>query len=137
MSLGYGGFARKVAEDDQTVIYEYGAYNLNTDDERVSNFDDRIHDGTIAIDKTALVEPEIHEKIKRYPGGKKERIVKRIPRSFSIGLLVAEGKVVLESSRFCWKSVGNTPFIAWHILDEIFTDYQVNGELPEKTSCHW
>lgn len=27
MSLGYGGLAHKIAEDEQSVIYDYGGYN--------------------------------------------------------------------------------------------------------------
>ena len=29
MSRGIGAHAKKVLEDDETVIYEYGGYNLN------------------------------------------------------------------------------------------------------------
>ena len=29
MSRGYGAFARKSIEDESTVLYEYGDYNLN------------------------------------------------------------------------------------------------------------
>lgn len=29
MSMGYGGFAKKISEDDVSVSYEYGSFNLN------------------------------------------------------------------------------------------------------------
>lgn len=29
MSLGYGGWCYIVAQDERTVIYQYGSYNLN------------------------------------------------------------------------------------------------------------
>lgn len=134
MSLGYGGFARKVAEDYLTVIYEYGAYNLN--DEKYRN-QETLYDGTITIDKTALVEPEIRKKIKKHPSGRKEVIIKRIPQDFSTVSLIREEKIIIEKSRFCWKFFGSVPSVALRIIYKIFREYQINGALPEEIGCHW
>ena len=70
MSRGIGGSCRIVEEDEHTVIYEYGGYNLNKSEYRNP---DRICDGLITVDKNVLVEPEIHTKIKRTQGGKKKQ----------------------------------------------------------------
>ncbi len=131
MSIGIGGFARIVVQDELTVIYEYGAYNLNKKEycNKDHNFD-----GTITIDKTSLVEPEIHEKIKKHPSGRKERIVKRVPREYHIGPLLENGKIIVENSRFCWKYNGEIGIIAAHLIWEIFDEYQIQGELPEHIS---
>lgn len=59
MSRGFGGSARMVMQDDSSVIYEYAPYNLNEEQYRNA---DHIYDGVITISKSALVEPEIHEK---------------------------------------------------------------------------
>lgn len=61
MSRGIGAHAKKVLEDDETVIYEYGGYNLNEPEYWNEN---HILDGTITIQKNCFVEPEIHEKLK-------------------------------------------------------------------------
>ncbi len=58
MSRGTGAHAKKVLEDDETVIYEYGGYNLNEPEYRNEN---HILDGTITIRKSCFIEPEIHE----------------------------------------------------------------------------
>ena len=59
MSMGYGGSARLVLQDENTAIYEYSPYNLNEVEYRNS---ERIYDGLITISKDGLVEPDIHEK---------------------------------------------------------------------------
>jgi len=62
MSKGIGAYARKVFEDENTVIYEYGGYNLNNPAFRNS---DHIYDGAITIPKKCFAEPEMHEKLKK------------------------------------------------------------------------
>lgn len=37
MSMGYGGSARLVLQDEKTAIYEYSPYNLNEVDYRIVN----------------------------------------------------------------------------------------------------
>ena len=62
MSRGIGAHAKKVLEDDETVIYEYGGYNLNEPEYWNEN---HILDGAITIQKNCFVEPEIYEKLKK------------------------------------------------------------------------
>ena len=59
MSRGIGAHAKKVLEDDETVIYEYGGYNLNEPEYWNEN---HILDGTITIQKNCFVEPEVVER---------------------------------------------------------------------------
>lgn len=68
MSKGIGAFVKLVLEDSETVIYEYGSYNLNN--AKYYN-EKRICDGIITIDRNCFAEPEIHEKMKKMPSGKK------------------------------------------------------------------
>ncbi len=59
VSVGIGGFAKMVAEDERTAIYEYGGINLNSPNCRN---DERRADGMIMIAKSKLVAPEIHQR---------------------------------------------------------------------------
>lgn len=68
MSRGRGAFVKLVLEDSETVIYEYGSYNLN--DAKYYN-EKRISDGIITIDRNCFAEPEIHKKWKRCLVGEK------------------------------------------------------------------
>lgn len=134
MSRGIGGSARMIMQDDHSVMYEYAPYNLNEEQYRNP---DRIYDGVITISKSALVEPEIHEKIKKWPSGRKQLIVKRIPRDVDYDARFKVGLICIENSRFCWHILpGDYGKIAMHLLFRIFSDYQENGELPESIGYH-
>ncbi len=76
MSRGIGVHANLIFEDKNTVVYEYGGYNLNDIQYRNEN---HIYDGTISIQRICFAEPEIHEKLKKMPSGRKKLITKRIP----------------------------------------------------------
>lgn len=132
MSLGYGGWCYIAVQDEQTVIYQYGSYNLN--DSTYCNAE-RVCDGTITIDKESLVEPEIHEKLKRFPNGKKKLMVKRIVKDVPYKNLFENGKIQIQNSKNCWqKSVDGNDYIAWHLIWNIFSEYQKNGIIPDKMS---
>ena len=133
MSIGIGGYARIVMQDANTVIYKYGAYNLN---EVAYRNPDHTYDGTITIDKQSLVEPEIHEKLKKQPSGKKKLITKRIKRDVDYSKLFLLRQISVENSQFCWKILDNeVGLIAMHLIFEIFNLYQSEGILPE-TVCY-
>lgn len=102
MSLGYGGTCKKELEDENMVIYSYSSYNLNEEQFRNPG---RIYDGTIAINKSCLIEPEIHEKIKRMPSGRKKLIVKRIPKNIDISEMIEQGQLQIENSNNTWKTL--------------------------------
>ncbi len=101
MSRGIGGNCRIVEEDEHTVIYEYGGYNLNKPEYRNADYN---FDGLITIDKTALVEPEIHTKIKRMQGGKKKSVTKRVPREVPYMDLIESGKIEIQNCSNCWRT---------------------------------
>lgn len=103
MSMGYGGSARIVLQDENTVVYEYSPYNLNESNYRNS---DHIYDGLITISKDAMVEPDIHEKLKHMPSGRKKLIVKRIRRDVDYRSLLKAEKITIKNSHFCWYFVG-------------------------------
>ena len=67
MSMGYGGCAKLIAEDKDTLLYEYSGYNLNKENTEKYKFD-----GFITIDKSCLVDAEKRRKIKKLLQGKKK-----------------------------------------------------------------
>lgn len=99
MSMGYGGFAYRVAEDADTVLYEYGSYNLDYPEYRNPG---HIHDGSFTISKTCFIEPEIHKKMKKIPSGRKRLITKRIPRKISVSEAVNKEKIRIENCSYAW-----------------------------------
>lgn len=129
MSIGFGGKGRLVIQDKHTALYEYAPYNLNKPEYRNANC---IHDGLITISKDYLVEPIIHEKIKRIPGRRKKIIVKRIHREIDYGALINESKIIVENSQYCWRTSENeVDIVAMKIIRKIYEHYQETGVLPE------
>ncbi len=55
MSKGIGTNANLIFQDDTTIIYEYGNYNLNEEDLKDNN---HIYDGTITIQRSCFLEPK-------------------------------------------------------------------------------
>ncbi len=134
MSKGIGGSARVVMQDENTVVYEYYAYNLNEEKYRNSK---HIYDGMITIDKRSLVEPEIHKKLKKQPSGRKKLITKHIPREVDYSGLIEAKKISVENSKFCWQYLENgIGLIAIHIIFKIFNLYQSEGAISETVGYH-
>ncbi len=134
MSMGYGAFSRKVLEDDTNVIYEYGGYDLNVPKYRNA---DHICDGLIMIDKDCFIEPEIHEKMKRFPSGRKRLVTKRVTRDVEFGEYLNNGKIKIENCSHTWSFIGinkDTDEMALRLLYHLFQEYQEIGKIPEKLS---
>ena len=75
MSLGEGAKAYIVLQDDQTVMYMYGCFSSYYD----KNWGEPVDcDGLITIQKECFQEPEIHQKLKRMPSGRKRLVTKKI-----------------------------------------------------------
>lgn len=135
MSKGFGGWCYITEEDNNKVIYQYGAYNFN--DPKYRN-EEHVADGMIIIDKNSLIEPDIHKKIKRFPDGKKKLVVKRIVVKVPYKELYENRKIQIQNCSVCWKTVieDGRDFIAWNLIWKIFTEYQEEGSLPEKVSYY-
>lgn len=132
MSLGYGASAVLETQNEQTAVYRYGGYNWNIAEYRNP---EHILDGYIRIKKSALAEPEIHEKIKRLPNGKKQRIVKRIPLFQPVDEPLRTGQFQIENCSFCWKLLDEQyDILAIQLLGKICEEYQQTGSLPKHTS---
>ena len=133
MSLGYGGSCKKELEDEYTVIYAYLSYNYN--DKEYLN-ENRIFDGTIMIKKSGFIEPEIHEKNKKMPNGKKKLVVKRIPQDVDIDELIQKGDVTIDNSPNTWSTYNDVDIIARTLCFIIFRKYQEEGIIPDALSFY-
>lgn len=133
MSRGIGARANLVLEDEKTVMYEYGAYNLNEPEYRN---EDHVYDGTITISHDCFAEPEIHAKLKKMPSGRKKLIIKRIPVSVDYPQMISDGRIIIENCSNCWQCTPdeNIDVMALHILFYLFRQYQEDGKMPEYIS---
>lgn len=133
MSRGIGAHANLVLEDENTVMYEYGGYNLNEPEYRNEN---HIYDGMITISRDCFAEPEIHEKLKKMPSGRKKLITKRIPVSVDYPQMISDGRIIIENCSNCWhcSQESNIDVMALHILFYLFRQYQEEGKMPEYIS---
>lgn len=136
MSIDIGAYANLVLQDSNTVIYEYGGYNLNEEKYRNKS---HVCDGFITIQRNCFLEPEIHEKLKKMPSGKKKLITKRIPVYVNYTKYIEDGLIVVDNCSNCWNTTDNEKRIdvmALHILFCLFLRYQEQGTMPEYISYH-
>ena len=136
MSIGIGAYANLVLQDSNTVIYEYGGYNLNEEKYRNKS---HVCDGFITIQRNCFLEPEIHEKLKKMPSDKKKLITKRIPVYVNYTKYIEDGLIVVDNCSNCWNTTDNEKRIdvmALHILFCLFLRYQEQGTMPEYISYH-
>ena len=134
MSIGFCGLCRKEAEDEKMVLYTYAGENWN-DHGKSKSGDSLLYDGYFIIYKDCLEEPEIHTRMKRMPSGRKRTVVKRIPHFPAIFEHVRNGRIVVEKeckNAFRYPETLPIDYIAYHLLLHIFTQYQLDGALPEK-----
>ena len=134
MSIGIGAHASLVLLDENTVIYEYGGYNLNELEYRNAA---HVCDGSIMIQRCCFPEPEIYEKLKKLPGGKKKLITKRIPVDVDYSKMIADGLIEIRNCSNCWQTTDDEKRIdimALHILFYLFKKYAEEGKLPEYIS---
>ncbi|SDZ95960.1 hypothetical protein SAMN02745687_01218 [Lachnospiraceae bacterium NK3A20] len=133
MSMGYCGYADLQDSDETMVVYLYCCYNANDDYERFM----QIEDGELYIERDAFVEPEIHEKIKKSPSGRKRLIEKRIKKDIPFGDLLNSGKIKVKNASGTWKTLAyGIDFMAYNILFKLFDEYQETGVLPDHISWY-
>jgi len=136
MSLGYCGKCKLIVQDDNIALYAYSGENWN--DKNSKSGDIELLDGIFCIFKKSLEEPEIHAKVKKLPSGNRKIFEKRIVHNPSIEEHILEEQIVIERKcknefkRDNWGSV--ECYIAHMLLCKIFTEYQKNGAIPEKTA---
>ena len=129
MSIGHCAYADLIGADASMLLYSYCCYTLN-EGERTN--DSRDEDGELYIDRVCLTEPEIHEKIKRMPSGRKKRIVKRIVCwDYDLSERISTGKIQIKNASGTWRTDENgTDIMAVSLLNKLFITYQKTGEVP-------
>lgn len=129
MSMGIGARANIIFENGDTVVYEYGGYDLNEPKYRNK---DHI-DGKITISKNCFVEPNIHERIRKMPGKRGKHVIKRIPVPVDYEKMLKTGLIQVENCSNCWKRSEDLciDVMVYKILFRIFNQYQEDGEIPE------
>lgn len=132
MSIGIGGSARLVIQDELHAVYEYYAYDLNNEQLRNS---DRCYDGLITVEKSCF--PKIQIKEKGTGNREKESELAPVSPDVNYSELILSQKIIVNNSQFCWKIMENRiGYIAMHLLFRIFERYREDSELPEKVSYH-
>lgn len=132
MSIGYQAYADLVVSDKTGILYAYACCNLNLPEKRDTDWN--TEDGEIWISRDALPEPEIHEKLRKMPSGKRKMVIKRIPHWVSAEELISKGKVTVRNACGTWETTGGTDMMALRILNKIFVEYQEQGKIPEQVS---
>lgn len=132
MSLGYVGHTQLEVEDTEIAIYSYTGENWNVQDEAIRK---RLAStiGQLTIDKSCLIEPELHSKVRKMPNGRKKLVEKIIIRHPDISELISDGSIVVDG--LCGvdaEASDYRPRIYMRLLRIIFESYQLNGRLPEK-----
>ncbi len=127
MSIGHRAKANLISSDAAGLLYTYSCYDVNQKGwEQVRDSED----GEIWIAEEALAEPEIHEKLKRLPSGRKKIIIKRIPRPAPLNELIEAGQIRIKNAGGTWKTEGQTDTMALRVLYKFFDEYQLQGEPP-------
>lgn len=116
-----------VQQNEDAMIFSYCCYNLNSFNWR----DHQIEDGEIWIDKKALVEPEIHSKIKKTASGKK-LVEKRVPRDYSIEELIEKNRIIIHNASGTWMMTSSgIDGMAVQLARKMMDEYQKTGTIPE------
>lgn len=131
MSIGIGGFCSKLSEDEHEITYSYSSYNLNKGGYENP---EKNEDGLIIILRSALIEPEIHEKIQRMPNGRKKSVTKRIPQEVTLTSLINEGKICVKNCSNTWKTIDDCDVVAYNICYHLLIEYQIYGRFSENWS---
>ena len=138
MSMGYGGLCKKFAEDEEFVVYEYFSYNLDIRDFDLKETIEEKFDGFITIRKDSLIEPEMREKTRKMPNGRRKTFTKKILKEVELLDLINLGAVQIENCSNAWRILPiGFDFIACILCRRIFFKYQQDGILPEKISLNF
>jgi hypothetical protein len=91
----------------------------------------------ITIQRKRFAEPEIHEKLKKMPSGRKKLVTKRIPVSVDYEAMIENGTITVENCSNCWQTYERIPGVdvtALRLLFVVFRNYQKEGKIPEHVS---
>lgn len=134
MSIGFTGYAHLEVEDDETAIYSYSGQNFNLGNDKELKERLEAKRGMFTIRKSALVEPEIHSRVRKTSRGKK-LVEKRIVRFPDIGAIIRDGGITIDE--LCGIDAEGLTYnmgVYQVLLRNIFEEFQKTGSLPEKAA---
>lgn len=129
MSLGIYAKGRLLAEEDEFAAYSYAGEDWNAYPSQRG--DTNLQDGEIIIRKCCLEEPEIHKRFQRRKNGRKYVVEKRICRLPEVDFHLTAGNVVILQP--C-RNECHFNYALW-LVENILTEWQKTGALPEAMSC--
>ena len=111
------------------LLLLYCAYDINRADWQEIK---EKEDAEIAIDRDSLIEPEVQEKVKRLPSGKRTTVVKRIEREVPYEDLLQAKKIRIQNASGAWDfSETGIDEVTLKIVHIIFSEYQKTGNIPD------
>ncbi|MHD0398276.1 hypothetical protein ACY2DA_10570 [Staphylococcus simulans] len=137
MSRGYGGYASKTIEDEDWVIYEYGAFNLNQPQYQNN---EKKYDGNFMIAQSMFVKDIIVLKRKKIPNGGHREVEKRLKIKVFDQVIngILSEDICIVNSQYEWdikpigkQEVGNISLL---LLYKLFETYRDQEQLPEHVS---
>ncbi len=130
MSIGIEGYMKKIDEDQYQVIYEYKVADIDIHYISGHSVFENIEPGYVTIDKDCFIGPEIHERIRKRPSGRKYLSVKKIPIPVKYGDYIRQGKITIEPCTY-WSYFGRTSENQlYKMLYGLFKKYQVEEKIP-------
>lgn len=132
MSAGFGAFAHFSDQDNNTVVFNYGGYNLN--EEKFIN-EKRLCDGLITIAKSCFAGLEKQGEVRNMPSDGGEMIVKNTLKDIDFTQMLKDGRITIKNCSNCWMCTNDkTDIMALSILYKIFNAYQVDGKVTDYVS---
>ncbi len=136
MSMGYGGFFVLEEETETSLIYNYGAYNLNIPEGRNSNWE---RDGKIIIDKEALEAStrEVLEWLKSPECDAPDKDdTKRYDSHVDLNAMLEAEEMVIETSKYDEYNPYSHTYNLSVLLNNLFLEHQRTGVYPKRFDYH-
>ena len=98
-----------------------------------------LRDGYLTIQRECFIAPEVHEKMKKMPSGRKKLVIKKIPVDVKYREMIQDGRILVENCRNTWRTTDDelsVDIMACHLLTKIFLSYQTEGASPKVITYH-
>lgn len=121
MSIGRGGVCKLIYKDADSILYEYYAYDYNTQNEEYQ------FDGLLEIRKNCFKKPRINKK------GKK--IIEF--NGYFVSEAIKQGDIFVIDSSYCIHKTEGVGSMAFRLCCKILELYQRTEKVPAEASIHF